>query len=289
MNAEQVPITCSVPGCHEAPDAGGTTSECTKHRNAHHGRAYKYNKVGAQAQKLSKEDFPSIYQVYIELRKGGTLSDETWKRAGGTQEQANDFRKRASSEFEGALTPQEVNSVTKRLLFVPEDFKQEYNLRPKADKLTPSEIEREDSPIRNASQSKHWQDMEPTSIDKAYVLTRVQHGVDAFGVAEGTFFQRGSTYKKTKFHAAHIKSIAEFNDGREHWWNDDGSANWTTRAEFINQLESSFPNAADRDCATKARLEESRIKYNVLETTVRGIASDPRTVILELKVKAAAD
>ena len=154
MNAEQVPITCSVPGCHEAPDAGGTTSECTKHRNAHHGRAYKYNKVGAQAQKLSKEDFPSIYQVYIELRKGGTLSDETWKRAGGTQEQANDFRKRASSEFEGALTPQEVNSVTKRLLFVPEDFKQEYNLRPKADKLTPSEIEREDSPIRNASQSK---------------------------------------------------------------------------------------------------------------------------------------
>jgi hypothetical protein len=48
MNTEQLTSVCSVPGCHDISVGG--TKECTHHRNAHHERAYKYNKVGAQAQ-----------------------------------------------------------------------------------------------------------------------------------------------------------------------------------------------------------------------------------------------
>jgi hypothetical protein len=178
--------------------------------------------------------------------------------------------------------------VVKRVFIVPEDFKEEYRQRPKADKSLPSDIKREDKPVRNAVQPKAWQDVEPTDEQKAYMLTVLQKGVDTFGVLEGTFFKRGNTYKKTKFHASHIKSIAEFNDGREHWWNDDYSPNWTMRAEFVNEFESSYPDAAERDRRTKARLDESRIVYNISELEVRSLANDPSTVILEIKVKTMA-
>jgi len=181
-----------------------------------------------------------------------------------------------------------VKADLKKGLIVPLSFRKEYEQRPKSDGVSPSELLRKDSPIRTSTKSKNPLDIKPSPQEIAYMLEVKQGGQDAFGVVAGSYHKTDGTYKRTRFDASHIKSIAEFNDGREHWWNKDGSPNWRVLAEFNNAFESSFPNAADRDKATKDRLEESGIQHSISETVVRNLVSDPSTIILELKVKVAS-
>jgi hypothetical protein len=177
-----------------------------------------------------------------------------------------------------------VKADLKKGLIVPLSFRKEHEQRPKSDGVSPSELLRKDSPIRTSTKSKNPLDIKPSRMEIAYMLEVTQGGQDAFGVVAGSYHKKGGTYKKTDFEAAHIKGIREFNDGREHWWNKDGSPNWRALSEFNNAFESSFPYTADRDKATKARLEESGIQHSISETAVRNLVSDPSTIILELKV-----